>query len=977
MTKNDSNELLDVLSILSLEMAKYNLRNNLEALKNDIENYNKKKLGEMEEPLVNKHFLQVLHSKNKDNNYQPKIIKSYKRYNSSKLMKKYENNNKNNFSPKKSVDMTKDKYQIKSMLVESKEKNDEKPLSSIKRAKRYDSRKSTIVIPILSENEQADKNINKDFENSKSNYSNSKINNEKKDDSNTFTISESDSDSDSSNDKKSKNRSEKISKNKNLENRNIENSQKVLKTYIKKLSFRFEDKKVSFHVEDNIYNKSNRSNSRKNSILSEDVLKKNSSIMNNNQKINNNINSNTNKNRISNLKNYKPNYQNKQNNQNNQNNINYPIKNNNSDNNNNTQKKQKNSIESVKEKISLIAEESLNKEKSPKVEEKVKFKRGCKKHRTLYSTLTSPLELTNVIKDVNFMDIINDDFSLSDQGASFTKEDLEVNLLSQLKQSYINNLELTNSYNNYYSSKSLEMLKESSSSNTSKKKKKEKIIEESPFMKKYQISSSFAERQMKILQIKNNNINKLKIKLEKKNIFEHSPKINSNSQKLIKKKGIYIPIFKRSVKIQYDKNVKFNLFSKMRKDSKIKNEKNKGHISYRGQGKNSNNKIVKFFESQISWKEKVNSKTKKLKNSLEKEKENSLNEELLFKPIIFNNSEYKIKNKSKSIFMKLYNDQNIKEKNLEKLKKKLTPSFIPNINDEKRLHYYNKKNNNILNNYSKFNMNNSNNTSRLRNNISSNFKNLNKILYYEEEDSSAALTNRLKGFENLEISKIKKDNIKKIEKDDTLASLTGLESDLTNNKFPNINETNSICLGHGFIYPDSDRNIIYNQYNNINNNYINYSNKSEILKNKIMHEKENRFNQKKEDIDEISNKSLLSYLKGDNIVNPNKSMEIISGNVKNYVNSYYENLNFEKIRDNYNCKIEDELKSEILKNNKINNISEEKDDQSIYFDLWNFNNKQNKIVDERKEKDKKKKYNEYSYIMKEKKEKIKQLKYIK
>ena len=340
MTKNDSNELLDVLSILSLEMAKYNLRNNLEALKNDIENYNNKKLGEMEELLVNKHFLSVLHSKNKDNNYQSKIIKSYKRYNSSKLMKNYENNNKDNFSPKKSVDMAKDKYQIKSMLVESKEKNDEKPLSSIKRSKRYDSRKSAIVIPILSENEQANKNINKDIENSKSNYSNSKINNEKKDDSNTFTISESDSDSDNSNDKKSKNRSEKINKNKNLENRDIENSQKVLKTYIKKLSSKFEDKKVSFHVEEHIFNKSHRSNSRKNSILSEDVLKKNYSIMKNNQKINNNINSNKNKNRISNLKNYKPNYQNKQNNQNN---INNPIKNNNSDNNNNnnTQKKQK------------------------------------------------------------------------------------------------------------------------------------------------------------------------------------------------------------------------------------------------------------------------------------------------------------------------------------------------------------------------------------------------------------------------------------------------------------------------------------------------------------------------------------------------------------------------------------------------------------------------------------------------------------
>ena len=976
MAKNNSNELLDVLSILSLEMAKYNLSNNLEALKNEIENYKKKKLREknqMEELQVNKQFLQVLDSKNKDNNLQSKFKRTYKRYNSSKLMKKYENNNKNNYSPKKSVDMTKDKYKIKHMLVEKKEKDDEKFLSPIKRVKRYKSRKSVILNPDLANNGQTNKSINKDLDNSKSNHSNNnnKIRNEKKDDSDTFTISE--SDNDSSSDKNNENTSEKISKNNNLENRNIENSQKVLKTYIKKLSSKFEERKVSFRVEDNAIKKSHRSNSRKNSILSEDVLKKSAIKINDNPKINNIINSNNNTNRISNLKNYKPNYQN------NQNNLSNSVKVNNrtnrSNSNNSAKLKQKNSIESIKEKISIIAEENSNKEKRQKFDEKNKFKRGCKKHRTLYSTLTSPIELTNVIKDGNFMDMINDDFSSSDLNGSFTKEHLDVDLFSQQKQSF-NNLESTNSYNNFYSSKDSDNPMQSSSLNSTKKKKKEKIIEETPFMKKYQISSSFAERQMKILQIKNNNINKLKIRLEKKNNFVHSPKINSNSQKLVKQKGAYIPIYKRSVIIQYDKHLKFNLFPKMEKDIEIKNEKSKGLLSYREKGKKNNNKIIKFFESQISWKEKVNSKTKKLKNNIEKEKENSLNEELLFKPIIFSNSEYKIKNKSQSIFMKLYNDQNIKEKKLEKLKKKLTPSFIPNINDEKRINYYNKKNNNILNNYSKFNMNN-NNTSRLRNNISSNFKKINKILYYEEEDSSVALTNRLKGYENLEISKIKKDKTKKIEKDDTLESLTGLESDLTNNKFPNINESNSICLGQGFIYPDSDRKIIYNQYNNINNNYINYPNKSMILKNKIMYEKENRFNQKIEEKDEISNKSLFSYFKKNDIINPNKSMEIKSGNVKNYFNLDYEDSKFEKFRDNYNYKIEDELKSEILNKNKINNINKEKDDKTICFDLWNFNDKQKETVDERNEKDKKNRYNEYPYIMKEKKEKIKHLKYSK
>ena len=287
--------------------------------------------------------------------------------------------------------------------------------------------------------------------------------------------------------------------------------------------------------------------------------------------------------------------------------------------------------------------------------------------------------------------------------------------------------------------------------------------------------------------------------------------------------------------------------------------------------------------------------------------------------------------------MKLYHDQSVKEKKLEKLKKRLKPSFTPNINNEKKLNYYNKKNTNIFNNYSKFNVNNCNNTSRLRNNISSNFKKLNKILYYEEEDSSSALSNRLKINEKLEISKLKEDNIKKIEKDDTNTSLTGLESDLSNNKFPNINENNSIFLRHEFIYPDSDRNIIYNEYNNINNNYINYPNRNSILKNKIIYKKENVFKHKIKEMDEISN--------------------------KNDINSDYENSKLDKN--------EDELISEILCKKKLNYISDEKNEQSIFFDLWNINDKQKETYGERNGK------RDHSWIIKEKKKKINHLKYIK
>jgi len=963
MSKNDSNELLNVLSIISLQMAKYNLSNNLDALKNDIENYNNIKLMEKhqkeEEQIKNQH-LKTTNSKNMDDNHQQKFLRSYKRYNSSKLMKNVDIKNKNNYSPKKSCDMTKNKYQLNKMLEETREKDANLTLSPIKRTKRLDSRKSGILFPDISNNEQfninanTNTNINKDInlENNKSNKSNnnSKISSIIKDNSKIDTISEndsddSDSDSDdsvSSSDKTSENISKNINNN-NLQNKKIENPKNIIKTYIKKLSSKFEDKKVSFHVEENI--KRQRSNSRKNSILSEDVLKKNFNKVNNNSKINNNIISN-NTNRISNLKNYKPNYQNNLNNSSN------PIKRN-SESNSNIKKKQKNSIESIKEKIPSITEEMVKKEKN---KQSNNFKREYKKYKTLYSTITTPLVLKNVIKDEEFMDIINDndDFSLSDKISSFTKENLGLDLFSQQKSSSYNNIEMTSSYDNYYSLKSSDILIQSSSYDSPQRKKNEKIIEESPNMKKYQISSSFAERQMKRLQIKNNNINKLRKKLEKKNNVMISPKMDSNSQKLINQKGNYIPLYKRAVKIQYDKNLKFNLILNMKKQAKIKNDKNKGFLSYRENGNNSNIKIVKFFESQISWKEKVNSKTKKLKNDLEKEKENSLNEELLFKPKILNNSEYKRKTKNKSIFMKLYHDQKVKERKMENLKKELTPSFMPNINNEKSLNYYNKKNINIFNNYSKSNC---SNTSRLKNNISSNFEKSNKILYYEEEDSSATLSNRLKNYEIFEISKIKKDNIKNNEKDDTMTSLTGLDSDKTNNKFPNINESNSTFLGHGFFYPDSNNSIIYNQYNNIHNNYINYPNKSVIIKNKIIYQKDNKSNQKIGKINEIPN-------------NPKESMgstEIKSGKVKFFLNSDYDESKFEEFKDNINYKKTGEIKSEISGKEKRNNLIGEKDEQSIFFNLWNFNGKKRQTLDDRKEKYKKQKYNGHSWIMKKEK----------
>ena len=791
-------------------------------------------------------------------------------------------------------------------------------------------------------------NIDTNLENKNNNNN---ISNNNKDDSDTFTMSESSINSSSITDNKT------ISNN-NFPNKSIDNQKNVLKTYIKKLTTKFEDKKVSFNIDDNNHNnKSNKHNSRKNSILSLDILR-NTSQNNSNMKLNAlNSASNNSIYRISNLKNYPPNLQNNLNNSDNQ------IKR--IQRNSYTKRKINNSIESIKEKISSIADEMLIRIKNKRIEEnKDKFIRSNIRHKTLISTITSPLIYSNKIKDEEFMDIINDNFSLSDNRNSYTKDNIDLNLLVKRYLLY-NNIDSINSQDDLNSSISNYIIP--------KENLKEKILEKSPYMKKYRISSSFPERQMKRLQMKNNNINILRKKLEKKNKNIFSPKIDSFSQKLIEQKGIYIPPYKRPVNIQYDKNLKFNLFLKMKKENELKkdhNKENKGFLSSRVNKKNSNIKIVNFFESQISWKEKVNYKTKKLGISLEKEKEKALKEELAFKPKILNNSEYKRKYKTKSIFMKLYHDQSIKEKKLEKLKKKLTPSFTPNINNEKSLNYYNKNNINVCNNYSNFHANNTNNTLRLMNNISINFEKLNKILYYEEENSSANLSNKLKNYEMHEISKIKKDDIKKVELNDTITSLTRLDSDKENNKYPNINESNFIFIGHDSYNPKSERSIIYNQNNKIKSNYKKNANKNEILKNKIRYKKERKYYSKIKEKNLIPNKFFFSFLKGNDNYNKNKSMEIQSRKVKKNNDNLLEQLG--KLNENLNSKIIRKSKSELSYKEIINKTNREQTGQIIYFDLWEFNENQEETLGQNYGNEWKKTNNDYSKIMKEKKEKIKQ-----
>ena len=126
----ETNDISECLDTLCLEMAKYNMKNNLESLRNDIEIYNKNKIREKHQRELMKiknNYLKSLKNKNSDNKLS---YKKFMRYNSSKIPSKIQNNDisisNNNISlninddsfdkkQKNSYDLTKNKFNLKTI----------------------------------------------------------------------------------------------------------------------------------------------------------------------------------------------------------------------------------------------------------------------------------------------------------------------------------------------------------------------------------------------------------------------------------------------------------------------------------------------------------------------------------------------------------------------------------------------------------------------------------------------------------------------------------------------------------------------------------------------------------------------------------------------------------------------------------------------------------------------------------------------
>ena len=186
--------------------------------------------------------------------------------------------------------------------------------------------------------------------------------------------------------------------------------------------------------------------------------------------------------------------------------------------------------------------------------------------------------------------------------------------------------------------------------------------------------------------------------LENQNNF-FTPKIDDVSEKMVKSKGNYIPIYKRAIELGNEKKTRILISQKLQNKSYSVNE---SKVKKRTQ-----KQINDFYKKQIEWKDDVENVNSMLRLKLQL-KESSNSTEINLTPKL-NKSEiniFKRKNNPKTSFklydnkicksvtysmflnennktnvgFRLYKDYEKRQKNLEKLKKKLTPTFTPLIN---------------------------------------------------------------------------------------------------------------------------------------------------------------------------------------------------------------------------------------------------------------------------------------------------------
>ena len=508
---------------------------------------------------------------------------------------------------------------------------------------------------------------------------------------------------------------------------------------------------------------------------------------------------------------------------------------------------------------------------------------------------------------------------------------------------------------------------------------------------KMKLYKNFLDKQLKrqkLTQIKIEKKRKVKELKEIQSCYL-SPKINSISLEIIENKGNYIPLFKRAIELENERKMKLLIKQKIKDKAFIGNNSN---ISRR-----TKKQISDFFCAQMNWKDKIEKKNNDLKNQL-KQKERQNNSEVInydmkinpkselivstkrkndcaYNEIIPINKKDSITNNS----IRLYNDYQIRQKKLQKLRMEFTPSFKPMI---KKIPLSFCSGNISNNNYKKEHFNelnetkddNSNNCKLYRNKSpitiepqKSRNKNQEKI---NKTDSEVDQNNQKEN--NLKSTAVDSKNTKSVQKNtlDIVKSKQNIEQNSFNKinskdkeLKSNLNKSNYNSKKDKNNISDNNTNIQNNEYNKINknkkttidNNSSSNNNKINSLKS-ISNQKttprnsntnKNRNKNNKNNIKQI----FLSIKQAKKIENSQKKMSVNLLN-NNDKRAFNKNIKINTNKSKFNrLSVNNQRSSELFSDKKFNVINTSnktlKDEDDRLKEFFNCENikkvKRNKI----------------------------------
>ncbi len=202
----------------------------------------------------------------------------------------------------------------------------------------------------------------------------------------------------------------------------------------------------------------------------------------------------------------------------------------------------------------------------------------------------------------------------------------------------------------------------------------------------------FFDKEMKLLKLKNNKIEKKRNRLEKKNkpLFQISPFLNKNSMRIVDNNPYYIPINYKSIEEYnlYLAKIQLN-HNKMKLKKKIEEKKDIEEIEkYKKLTKRVFNQYDwdEFVEKENLWQEEKIKTTELLRNEITKDMtyRPKINKKsmIIFEKMNKNNNNY-YNNINKDIFTRLFNDQEKYDNKLKMKRIDSMPTFRPKLNKTK------------------------------------------------------------------------------------------------------------------------------------------------------------------------------------------------------------------------------------------------------------------------------------------------------